>query len=191
MNRFDAPLDGKNERLPWDEAKGSDTPEMNAEVPDFMQEALVTRNRINARLTAVQDEEMFIKQLDCTGFEKKLLSQRLDQCEGKRIHPNTALRSELTQELDFVARLANAFSGATAYLATVYESYLLGTYRPDSVAREQLRALINERMPRGQGLSMDEYRRHFPRTEFVSYLRRILLNTAKEEREQAQRDETH
>ena len=136
----------------------------------------------------IADEEAeFLESLNLTPFQKRAIRAVITKMtdSGDPIDPSPDLRESLVDDLDFTGGLCVYFPGYHKFAGDLYESYLLGMYRPDSSSREKLAKLIVQRT-RGKW-DFKEGQMAFPYDEWLEYSGNIFFRTAQREREEMRR----
>lgn len=146
MSRFPSPDDGKRREFPWEGKAASDTPELNAEVPQFLMAHLRTRHGSNldpeqARIFA--DEVQYLKSLpldeydDYEGLGKACQDTLARMFGNDNLRPDRSLRRQLEEDMSFIVDAPQSIASKHWMLLLLVSGYHAGRYTPNSELREE------------------------------------------------------
>lgn len=177
MTRFQFPHDDEDTQSPWENAKGSDSPELNHELPEFLVDHFRRRHDATVRggttfSDVARDEREFLRSLDLTPLQETAIGAMVTELQEQNaiVKPNCTQRVDLAADLRLMFRTCRVEEYYDQLSQMLYVSYVFGHYRPDAIARDNMIALLARRMFRKTD---EKARLDFPYEEFTQYLHHI------------------
>ncbi len=128
-----------------------------------------------------------MESLDLSPFQKRAIQAVITKVTGSGdpIDLSPDLREALADDLKFIGGLCLFLKDYHKFAGDLYESYLLGMYRPDPSSREKLAQLIVQRTHGKRGFNEEQMA--FPNHEWLEYSGNIFFRTVQREHEEMKR----